>query len=384
MISNFRFLSPVNIVFGNGSIENIGQECFVLGTDKILLVTDEFMATTTTFSVVIDSCKKANIEPTIYTGVVPDPDLECIEKGLGVLSAHKCTGLIALGGGSSIDAAKGIALLATNRPPILKYSGVDKLSKPALPIIAIPTTAGTGSEVSSTAIITSHEERRKFAVISPLLYPKKAIIDPIVLNTMPMQVASFTSMDNITHAIESYIAKASSPMTEMYSRTSLMLSAKSVRAFVSKRNDVEAASNMFLASILAGIALGNARLGVAHAIANPLGAVIGKAHGLCCSLILPACLEAMENDSLSKYALIAKIFEPRLEHASDKECAKVLPDIITKLQADLGIEQGLAKFGIHEEDIQKIAKDAMASGVALCSPKEFALDDIVVILRKAL
>lgn len=383
MIKNFTFQAPVRIFFGNGSLNNLEHECSVLGTDKIMVVTDKDIASTPMFSMVIDHLRKANINPAIFYDVVSDPDEECLDKGLTTLHQNKSHALVALGGGSSIDTAKGIALLATNPPPISQYEGVERFGKQALPFIAIPTTAGTGSEMTPVVIVTSQEEKRKYVVKGSSIYARLAILDPTLLTTIPKTLAASTGMDAVVHAIESYLARLSSPMTEIYSQASLRLSAKSIRNFISDRQNLEAASDMLLASMLSGVAMSNARLGVIHSIAHSLGGRFHIAHGLSCSLVLPACLESMVNNVTEKFAVIARIMEPELEVAADPKCAKALPNIINKLLSDLGIEKGLAKFGIKESDLMLIAEDAIKSGTASNSPADFSVEDVLRILRAA-
>jgi len=290
--------------------------------------------------------------------------------------------MIALGGGSSMDTAKGIGVLATNPSPLKQYEGADKLGNPPLPHIDIPTTAGTGSEVSRGIIITSHEEKRKYAIRGAV--SEVAILDPTVLTHIPKLLAASTGMDAVTHAAESYISVNSSPMSEMYSTNSLKLSTGNIRNFVDNRENLEAASNMLLASSLAGIPMANAGLGVVHGIAHALGGQFHIAHGVGCAIMLPACLESMVSDSVGKFAVIARIMEPEMERVSDSDCAKALPELFSKLVSDLGIETSLSKLGIKESDIEALAEATMKAGaIVRRSPKHISFDDVVQILRRS-
>lgn len=384
MVKNFQFYSPVRVVFGVGSLGTIGQECSQLGVEKVMLVVDKNLVNTTTFAEVINSLNKVNIKPTVFSDFTPNPDEECIERGLAELRKHDCQALIGFGGGSGIDTAKAIAISATNPPPIKEYEGINKLSTPVLPLITIPTTAGTGSEVGAATIITSNAEKRKYMIKSPFVFAKVAILDPAVLITLPKSVAASAGIDAIVHGIESYISRRSSPMSEMFATTSITLAGRSIRDFVADRGNLEAGGNMLLASMLAGISTTQSGLGVVHALAHPLGARFHIPHGLACALILCDCLQAMTSDAVDKFAVMAKIMEPEAKYTTETDYAKHLADIFRKLLADLEVETGLGKFGVTEGDINIVVDDSIKSGIAAFSPKEFSAEDMAQILRRAL
>jgi len=384
MVNNFTFQAPVRIIFGNGSLDTIGQESSALGVDKILLVTDENMAGTPTFATVMGYLNEAKIKPAVFSGAVEEPDAESVERGLAVLRENDCLALIALGGGSSIDTAKAIAILATNPPPIQQYAGAGKVSNPTLPLIAIPTTAGTGSEVSNSTLIRTEEEKRKYVISSPFNYARVAILDPAVLATLPKRVAVASGMDAVIHGVESYLSKLSSPMTEMYSHKSISLSLTNIRDFVADRGNLEAASSMLLASMLAATAMSNCRLTIVHALANPLGIRFHMSHGESCAAILPACLEAMADVAVEKFATIVRIMAPEMKQKGDTDCAQALPGLFAKLLSDLGMEARLSKFGVKESDAKEIAEVVARVGVIASSPKECSAADFEQILCRSL
>jgi len=384
MINTFTFQAPVHIIFGNGSLNAIAQESLALRVDKILLVTDENIASTPTFSAVMDYLKKVNIRPVVFSGVVEEPDADSVERGFAILRENDCLALIALGGGSTIDTAKGIAILATNPSPLQQYAGSGKVSNQTLPLIAIPTTAGTGSEVSNSTLIRTEEEKRKYVISSPFNYARCAILDPSVLATLSERVAVASGMDAVIHGIESYLSKLSSPMTEMYSLKSISLSLTKLRDFVADRGNSEAASSMLLASMLAATAMSNCRLTIVHALANPLGIRFHMSHGESCAAILPACMEAMADVAVRKFATIVRIMAPQMKQTGDTECARALPGLLTKLLSDLGIEARLSKFGVTERDAREIAEVVAKVGVIASSPKEYAVADFERILCQSL
>lgn len=384
MVKNFQFNLPVRIVFGVGSLGMVGQECSQLGTEKVMLVVDKNLVNTTTFAEVVDSLSKVNIKPAVFSDFTPDPDEECIERGLAELRKHDCEALIGFGGGSAIDTAKAIAISATIPAPIKEYEGINKLSTPVLPIITIPTTAGTGSEVSSATIITSNVEKRKYMVKSPFVFAKAAILDPTVLTTLPRSVAASAGIDAIVHAVESYISRRSSPISEMFATTSLTQATRSIRDMVADRSNLEAGANMLMASMLAAISMAQTGLGIAHALSHTIGVRFHIPHGLACALVLCDCIQAMTGDAVEKFAVMAKIMEPEAKYASETDYAKHLADIFRKLLADLEVETGLGKFGVTEGDINIVVDESIKSGIAAFSPKEFSAEDMAQILRRAL
>ncbi|MFC1860792.1 iron-containing alcohol dehydrogenase family protein [Chloroflexota bacterium] len=382
MINNFTFSIPVRVVFGNGLLETTGKECSAIGMDNVMVVTDEGIAGTSLLSSLVYSLRKENLQAVVYSGAVPDPDEECVEKGLAVLRQNNCQSLVGLGGGSSIDTAKAISILATNPPPLNQYNGSKKLDKLPLPLIAIPTTAGTGSEINIAAVITSHEEIYKYGVIGN--YPRVAILDPLVLTGTPKALAASTGLDALTHAVESYISRLSSPMSDMYSEASLRLISANLRNFVADRRNVEAGSNMLLASLLAGIGMANAMLGIVHGVGHSIGARYHVVHGVSCGIILPAFLESMVSHSVDKFATMAKIMEPDMQCASDYDYAQAVPGIFARLLEDLDIETRLGKYGVKDSDFKAMAADSGKSRHSVLSPRDYSTEDIVNILRRAL
>jgi alcohol dehydrogenase len=384
MVKNFEFNLPVRIVFGIGSLGIVGQECSKLGTEKVMLVVDKNLVNTAAFAEVVDSLSKLNIKAAPFSDFTPDPDEQCIDRGLAELRKQSCEVLIGFGGGSAIDTAKAIALSATIPAPMKEYEGINKLSAPVLPVITIPTTAGTGSEVSSATIITSKVEKRKYMIKSPFIFPKVAILDPTVLTTLPKSVAASAGIDAVVHALESYISRRSSPMSEMFATTSLTLAARNLRDFAADRGNLEAGANMLLASMLAAVAMAQTGLGVVHALSHPLGARFHIPHGLACALVLCDCIEAMTGAAIEKFAMVAKIMDPEARYATGTDYAKHLVGVFRKLLADLEVETGLGKFGVTEGDINIVVADSIKSGIAAFSPKEFSAEDMAEILRRAL
>ena len=383
MVKNFDFFLPVRIKFGVGALETVGQEYTQLSAENVLLVVDQNLIDTSAYNTLASSLSKENITPCVFTDFTPNPDEDSIVRGLTELRDKYCQALIGFGGGSAMDAARAIAISATISGPIGKYEGINTLSAPILPVINIPTTAGTGSEVSSTTVITNNQKKRKYIVKSPFAFARAAILDPEVLTTLPKSVAASAGMDAIVHAVESYISRSSSPMSEMFASKSLKLASKSIRAFVADRANLEAAADMLMASMLAAISMAQAGLGIIHALANTLGGQVHSPHGLTCALLLSDCLQEMTRDAIDKFAAMAKVLVPDILYADDSEYAAQLPNIFRQLLNDLELEAGLRQLGVTEDDLNRIVEHT-STVVAGFSPKTFEPEDMIQILKRAL
>ena len=383
MVRNFDFYLPVRIKFGLGTIDTLGEECSRLGKGNVMLVVDQNLVGTDAFEKAVSSLSKAGIKSAIFSDFTPDPDEECIKRGLAELHQQKCEALVGFGGGSAMDTARAIAISATITGQIKQYEGINTLNAPVLPLINIPTTAGTGSEVSSATIITSNVEKRKYMVKSPYAFAKAAILDPVTLATLPKSVAASAGMDAIIHAVESYISRNSSPMSDMFATTGLRLASKSIRDFVADRSNLEAATDMLLASMLAAISMSQAGLGVVHALANTLGGRFHSPHGLTCALLLCDCLDDMTGAAVEKFANMTIIIAPEAKYNTEVEYAEHLPDILRRLLADLEVETGLNKLGVTEDDIRTIVEYTPA-GIVAISPREFTFEDMIQIIKRAL
>jgi len=383
IVKNFDFFLPVRIKFGEGTLETVGQECTQFSAEKMLLVADQNLIDTAACNTLMSSLSKEKITACLFTDFTPNPDEDSIARGLAELRDKNCQALIGFGGGSAMDAARAIGISATVSGPIRKYEGINTLSAPILPVINIPTTAGTGSEVSATTVITNNEEKRKYIVKSPLAYARTAILDPEVLTTLPESVAASAGMDAVIHAVESYISRSSSPMSEMFAFTSLQLAAKSLRVFVADRANLEAAADMLLASMLAAISMAQAGLGIVHALANTLGGQFHSPHGLTCALLLSDCLQEMTGDAVDKFAAMAKMLMPDAQYANDSEYAEQLPNIFRQMLADLKLDTGLGQLGVTEDDLDRVVEHT-STVVASFSPKTFEPGDMIQILKRAL
>jgi alcohol dehydrogenase class IV len=383
MLKNFDFFIPVRIRFGVGISTEVGKECAAFSQDKVMVVTDKNLIDTNIYKKIIESLAEEKLNPIIFTDFPENPDEESIDRGLAELRRRDCRVLVGFGGGSAMDVARALAISATIDGPIQQYEGINTLTKPILPLVSIPTTAGTGSEVSATTVITNNRDKRKYIVKSPYAFSKVAVLDPEGLMTLPEAVAASAGMDAIVHAVESYISRASSTMSEMFATTSLKLASTNIRAFVRDRSNLEAGGNMLLASMFAAISMAQAGLGVLHALANTIGGQFHSPHGLTCALLLCECLEDMTGDAVEKFAEMAKIIIQGATYGDIAESARGLPDLFRKLLSDLGLDAGIGQLGVREKDLPRIVEHT-STVVAGFSPKHFNAEDMIQLLRRAL
>ncbi|HEX29183.1 TPA: iron-containing alcohol dehydrogenase, partial [Candidatus Poribacteria bacterium] len=279
MAVEMTFQLYTKVIKGVGAIKSIGEEAKGLKGERALIVTGPKILKTGLIDEVRNSLSDAGVSCEIFSEVEPNPSVRTVERGKEILLSDGFDLIIAVGGGSNIDAAKAMAVMAVNPGSICDYEGADKFQNPPLPIIAVPTTAGTGSEVTFASVVTDTERNYKFVVWSRLLAPKVAILDPLTLSTAPRSVVIAAGMDALTHAIESYVSKLANPYTENFALTAIEIISKNLPPAVADPANPVAAENMLTASNMAGIAFTNTRLGIVHAMALPPSALYDVPHG---------------------------------------------------------------------------------------------------------
>lgn len=380
--SNWTFIMSTKIVSGVNVIDAVGEELSLSGIKSILVVTDEAMMETEVIARVIKSLKTANINNVIFPQVQPDPTVKCAEDAYKVLSGNNCEAVIGVGGGSAIDVAKATAILATNPGPISQYEGANKIPTPPLPIYAVPTTAGTGSEVSQSSILADGPLKK--SIRSIWAAPKAAFLDPTVVSTVPLKVAISSGLDALAHNLEAYVSRWASPMTECLNEKGLRLIGESIRQYLGNPENFEAASKMQLAAMLGAAAFANCRVGTPHALGMALGGAVHIAHGLGCGLALAPCIEFSWVANPIKYRKIAEFLGVRIEELSDVSAVKALIRYIVELEESFGVAPDLRSYGVTEEHIDILAEDMIRGGQQLTDPRSLSLEDAKAIVRRAL
>ena len=345
------FLAPNKHILGAGSIRQIGREVKLLGGRKALIVTDPGVVKAGLVSPVMGSLQQEEIEVALYDKVEPEPPARIVDEAVRMAREGGCDVVVGLGGGSSLDVAKGVAVMATNDGKILDYAGVNVFGKRGLPKVLVPTTAGTGSEATWVCVVTDEEENTKKSLYSSFLLPELAILDPTFSASMPPSVTADTGFDALTHAIESYVSVNGTPYSEVMAREAIRLISRNLPVACGKGGDLRARYNMLLASNLAGMAFTSGGLGATHGLAYPLGTRYHMAHGRSNAVMLLHVMNFNKTGNLAGYRDIAELMGERVEGLSLYEAAGRAVDAVRVLLRTVNISPRLVDHGVSEEDL---------------------------------
>ena len=378
------FRTTKRILFGPGAVEKIGAEVQLLKAKKVLIVTDPGVIQAGLLESVKTSLQSIGIPFLIFDGVEPDPRIEVVEKSTHVAKKEGIDLLIGFGGGSSLDIAKVTSILLTNPGEIDHFFGIDLVPNPGIPVILVPTTAGTGSEVTPIAILSDTKEKLKKGIVSSTLFPEVAIVDPKLTLGLPPPVTALTGMDALTHAIEAYYSVNATPLTDLLALRAMELISKNIRIAFAHGENLIARSSMMEGSLLAGIAFANAGVGAVHAFAYPLGGEFHLAHGLTNTLMLPYVMRYNILGCPSKFAQMAKTFGEKVENLSELDAAEVAVRFVERLSDDLRVPRRLRNVGIPEDAISRLAEGAMKVTRLLANnPRKVTLEDAIAIYKSA-
>jgi alcohol dehydrogenase class IV len=376
MIKAFQFTAFTRLRFQSGGIQALGEEVRTMGGAKVLLVTDPGVKNSGLLDKAVKPLEKDGIPCTTYADVEPNPSLEVVQRGLALLRQHACDCLVALGGGSSIDTAKAIGILACHPEPLFKYEGANKIPGPILPLLAIPTTAGTGSEVTGGAVITDKTRNYKAAFRSQYLIPQVAILDAELLLTLPPPVLAATGMDAFTHAYEAFISPVTNPVSQALGYEAMRLVGQNLRRFYANPSNLEAAEAMMIASTMAGIAFFNGRVGVIHAMSHPLGGHFNVPHGLANAILVPYCMEFTRMAVPELFRRIAEALDEDVRGLSLEVASRKAVEAVRSLVADLHIPKSLREVGAKPEAIDILTRDAVTTGIHVTTPRKVGAEDI--------
>nr|WP_319386841.1 iron-containing alcohol dehydrogenase [uncultured Roseibium sp.] len=387
MIAPFTFNTSQRIVFENGAASKLADVAeFCLG-QRPFIVTDPGIVSLALHAPALDALTRAGLDVGQFTDVVADPPRALVEKAVEAAKLHQATSVVGFGGGSSLDVAKLVALLARSGEDLDDAWGIGNARGPRLPLVLIPTTAGTGSEVTPISIITVGEEEKR-GVVSPLLLPDIAVLDPLLTLGLPAAVTAATGIDAMVHAIESYASRSSNnnPVSRTLSVEALRLLGANIETAVTTPEDEDARGCMLLGSMLAGMAFANSPVAAVHALAYPLGGTFHIPHGLSNALVLPHVLKFNNSVASATYAEIAPSLFPELSDVADPHVrADAFAEKLSELAAKLGLQTRLSELGITEKDVPKLARDAMKQTRLLVNnPREMTETDALDIYRSAL
>jgi alcohol dehydrogenase len=381
-----EFRIPPSIRFGAGASREVGAETKVLGGSRALIVTDAFMRSSGACESVSKDLQAAGIESHVYDGVNSEPDLTHVRDGLALLQRHSCDCIVAIGGGSPLDAGKAVSVLASNGGRIADYMGLGKVTRPGLPLIAIPTTAGTGSEATQFTIITDTDHDVKMLIGSPYILPRVALVDPELTMAMPRGLTAATGLDALTHGIEAYVSRKAQPLSDLMALSAVRLLGENLLTAWEQPDNVEARSRTMLGALQAGIAFSNASVALVHGMSRPVGAVFHVAHGVSNAALLGEVMDFSVPGNPERYADIAVALglnrQKNAEATARAGVARV-KELIRNMQVPSYSQLGVSKEKL-DQVAGKMADDAIASGSPANNPRLATREEIIALYYKVL
>ena len=379
-----RFILNERSYHGKGAIQEIAGEVTSRGLKKALLCTDPDLLKFGVTKKVTDVLDAAGLAYQVYSEIKPNPTIENVKDGVEAAKAAQADYIIAIGGGSSMDTAKAIGIIVTNPEfaDVRSLEGTADTKNPCLPIIAVPTTAGTAAEVTINYVITDVEKNRKFVCVDPHDIPVVAIVDPDMMASMPKGLTAATGMDALTHAIEGYITKGAWELSDMFHLKAIEIIAKSLRGAV--ENTPEGREGMALGQYIAGMGFSNVGLGIVHSMAHGLSALYDTPHGVACAIILPTGLEYNKPVAGKRYRAIGKAMQvPGIDNMTDEEAADATIAAVKQLSLDVGIPQNLNGI-LKEEDVAFLSKSAYADACCPGNPRDTSEEEIAELYKSLL
>lgn len=385
---NFNSCLPTNVRFGLDIVKNeLTREIQLANKNRVFIATDEGLVKAGLIEPITSNLIENNIKCIVFSEVEPNPQAETVMRGADLYTQKSCDMIIAIGGGSAMDFAKAVGVMVTHTGHILDYRrGAKPVTDPIPLLIAIPTTVGTGSEATAAAVITDPTAGRKFVVSSPNLIPNVAFIDPVMTATLPKHHVAATGIDALVHALESYTSVRATPISDGLAIQAIRMIQENLPASYAHPNNLEARSQVHLASTMAGMAFSLGGLGLVHACSHPMSAVYHVAHGIANAIILPHVVQYNLIANSKKFADIARVFQTELVLKNDQMAADALPDILANFTASVDIPKDFSFLGIDvtDEVIDRLANDAMEDGTIPSNPRKVYKEDVIKIYNKVL
>lgn len=381
---SFSINQPTSIHFGVNAIQQLGDVVARMQGSKVFLVADPGLKNAGIITQVTSVLKKKKIPYMLYDKVVPEPGLKLADQGAKLAKKEKADCVVGIGGGSALDIAKAVSILLTNGGKAEDYLGLDKIKLPGVPKIMVPTTAGTGAEVTFTAVFINEKTNSKGGMNGDPLYPDAAILDPVLTLSLPPHVTAATGIDAFTHALEAFVSTQAHAISDMYAMEAMALISNNLGAAYANGTNIEARSAMLMGSLLGGKALATAGVGLVHAMAYPLGGMFNTAHGLANAVLLPYVVEYNIIGNPLKFATIAEIMGYETEGLPLREAGQLAVEAIHQLNADVGIPGSLESLGIPADRIPEMAKIALTvTRPVENNPRKPTLDDVISIYEAA-
>jgi alcohol dehydrogenase len=378
LLNSFSFELPTKIEYGIGAVERLAEIIEALNAESLLVVTDKGIRDSGLLERISNLLHTRKLAHKIFDNVEPNPKDYNVQEGAKMAKQLNPDCLVTVGGGSPIDCAKAIAVVARQGGAVRDYEGPDKIGADVLPLIAIPTTAGTGSEVTFSSVITDSQEKYKFSIKDPKIAPRVALVDPAMTLTMPPGLTAATGMDALTHAIEGFTANAAEPLADSAALYAIEMITAYLRTAVSDGNNLEARAGMLLGSVLAGIAFSHSDVAAVHCVAEALGGKYDAAHGVCNAVVLPAVMEYNLDYCKDRYARIATAMGLSYDNVEDG--ARQAVKAVQKLACDVHLP-GFGSLGVHEKDFEELALNSFKNGSNIDNPRPMAEEDYLNLFR---
>ncbi len=383
-----KFVLNETSYFGKGAREELANEIKKRGFTKVFLVSDEGLVEAGVTAKVEEILKREKIKYKLYSKIKPNPTIKNVLDGVKSCKLSKADVIVAVGGGSSIDTAKGISIIMTNpeRADVKSLNGISNTVNRGMPVIAIPTTSGTAAEVTINYVITDEEEKIKMVCVDPNDIPILSIIDAELMQAMPKTLAAATGMDALTHAVEGYITKAHNEMSDMFHMKAIQMIFKYLPSAVNEKNE-EAVEMMGMAQYIAGMGFSNVGLGIVHSMAHQLGAVYDTPHGIANAMLLPTVMRFNGEDPNTAQRfreILINIGRPDAEHLNDQDVINTFVWMISELSKAVGITQTIKDYGAKEEDFEMLAQKAMNDPCKPGNPREVTKEDFIELYRRAM
>lgn len=384
-MKDFAFGMPTRIVFGQGASARMGALCREYGAAKVMVITDKIIGASEGFQLIKAGLDRDGIDYEIFDDVIPEPPAEHVDKAAEQIKTSGCGMVIAVGGGSAIDTAKAVCALCTNEGSIRDYlfGGSRTLVNRPLPLVAVPTTAGSGSEVTAACVISDEEKGIKLSLTHPWIVPVVAVVDPIMHKDMPTGVTSSTGMDALTHAVESYVSLRANPVSDAFALAAIEMIGKNIRRATCVPHDMEARSNMAVASVMAAAAFVNGGLGAVHGMSQAMGGVAHVSHGVGNALLLPYVCQRNLPGAMEHFANVARLLGQPVEGKSQREAAQMAVDAMFQLLEDLRLPSKLHEVKVTREMFPAIIQGTMDYRLLSDNPVKLTPKDVQEILDNA-
>ncbi|UOT06415.1 iron-containing alcohol dehydrogenase [Rhodococcus opacus] len=378
-----KFHAP-EIVFGIGSMVEAAHAVLRLGGSRPMLVTDPGLIDAGWATELQDQLREQGLTPVVWSALTPNPKDHEIAAGHDAYREGECDVLVALGGGSVIDATKGIAVLAANGGNILDYEGVDQATSPIPPLVMVPSTSGTGADVSQFCIVTDTKRGTKITIIGRALVPDVTVIDPRLLTTMPEWLNAATGLDALTHGIEAFVSLAHNPLTDHHALRAVGLVTDTLVRTIEAPMEMESRAVMAQASLEAGLAFTNAILGAAHAMSHQVGGLLDLPHGVINGILLPHVIRFNATDDATPFVAIAAVLGLEERRGTPEEAALAVADRVERLAREVGVPKGLGQLGVREADLSRLAEFALRDACMSTNPRTATQEQMVALFRTAL